>query len=48
LKENIQRGFIVVEGRIILKWIVNQYGVRIWTEFIRLRILFSTGFFSAL
>jgi hypothetical protein len=25
-------------GRIKLKWIVNQYGVRIWTKFIWLRI----------
>jgi len=33
-----------LEGRIILKWILNVYGVRMWPGFIWLRIRYSGRF----
>jgi hypothetical protein len=38
----IQRD-ISVDGRIILQWILEEYGGKVWTEFILLRIGTSGG-----
>jgi hypothetical protein len=35
--ENL-KGDPYVDGRIILKWIVKRYGIRMWTGFMWLRI----------
>jgi hypothetical protein len=46
--ENLKRrshvGVPGVDKRIILKLILNKYGVRVWTGFNRLKIKFSGGF----
>jgi hypothetical protein len=40
----VQQEDLSVDGRIILKWILNKYGVRVWAGFIWLRIGSSGGF----
>jgi hypothetical protein len=36
-------GDLDVDGRIILKWILKKYGVRVWTNLKKLRIRNSGG-----
>jgi hypothetical protein len=36
-------GRLVVDGNVILKWIIGRQGRRVWTEFIWLRIGTSGG-----
>jgi hypothetical protein len=35
-----------IDGRVILKFILKKYGVRVWAAFIKLRIGSSGGFFE--
>jgi hypothetical protein len=36
--ENLKGRDLVISGRVILKWFLKKYGVRMWTGFIWLRI----------
>jgi hypothetical protein len=43
LKERKLLEKIIVDGRVILKWILRKYGARVWIGFIWLRIETSGG-----
>jgi hypothetical protein len=43
LKGTDQFGDLEVDGRIILKWILKKQGMRVYTEFIWLKIRTSDG-----
>jgi hypothetical protein len=40
-----ERDYVVVDGRIIIKLVLKQYVLSVWTGFIRLRLGKSSGLF---